>query len=82
MEAKYRGNEAFTHETFGFLKKAMSAGEKQKIFQPRGPSEYGDGKWKYRAKWNGTISRFSGHEEITYMGEVVFTHDFFGGCYV
>lgn len=82
MEKKYHADADFTHQTFSFLKKAMSAGEKRKEFQPRGPLEHIDGDWKYRAKWNGDITRFSGHEDILYRGEVVFTHDFFGGLYL
>ena len=82
MEKKFHGNVDFTHQTFNFLKKAMSAGEKQKEFQPRGPSEYENDDWMYRVKWNGDISKFLGHEDILYKGEVVFTHDFFGGFYI
>ncbi|KKW39798.1 hypothetical protein A3I46_00195 [Candidatus Kaiserbacteria bacterium RIFCSPLOWO2_02_FULL_54_13] len=82
MEKEYHGNEEFTHQTFSFLKKAMSAGEKQKEFQPRGPSKYEDGDWRYQVTWNGDIAKFLGHEDILYRDKVVFTHDFFGGFYI
>ncbi|MFA6519864.1 MAG: DUF5680 domain-containing protein [Candidatus Paceibacterota bacterium] len=82
MEKKYHDDADFTHQTFNFLKKAMSAGDKQKTFQPRGPSKYEDGDWRYQATWNGDIARFLGHEDILYKGEIVFTHDFFGGLYI
>ncbi|MEK7459540.1 MAG: DUF5680 domain-containing protein [Patescibacteria group bacterium] len=81
MEKKYQNDKKFTHETFDFLKKAMSAGEKKEMFQPRGPTEYIEGDWKYEARWTGNIERFLGHEDILYKSEVVFTHDFFGGFY-
>lgn len=40
------------------FKKAMSAGEKKEMFQPRGPTEYIEGDWKYEARWTGNIERF------------------------
>ena len=79
MEEKYRTDGEFTHHAFQFLKKALSAGEKQKAFQPRGPKALQDGEWKYVCNWNGDIKKFSGREEILYKNEIVFTHDFIGG---
>ncbi|HSH31845.1 MAG TPA: DUF5680 domain-containing protein [Candidatus Saccharimonadales bacterium] len=69
----------FAHDTFEFLKKAMRTGEKSKEFQPRGPKHLTDGEWKYKNDCSGDISNFKGHEEITYQGEFVFEHDYFGG---
>lgn len=79
IEGRTRTDTQFEHQTFGFLKKALSAGEKQKAFQPRGPKNFKDGEWNYVCDWNGDISKFSGHEEISHGGERVFTHDFIGG---
>jgi hypothetical protein len=79
MTAKFQNDTKFAHETFDFLKKALSAGEKQEKFQPRGPDRFTDGDWEYICKWKGDITRFEGREKILFRGEVVFTHDFLGG---
>ena len=79
MTQKFQNDTKFTHETFDFLKKALSAGEKQESFQPRGPKSFSDGDWEYTCEWNGDITKFEGHEKILFKKEVVFTHDFLGG---
>jgi hypothetical protein len=79
MEPKYINDEKFARETFNFLKKALSYGEKQNVFQPRGPKEFKDGDWVYVCDWRGDINNFKGKEAIMWKGEVVFTHHFFGG---
>ena len=79
MTKKFQKDAKFAHKTFDFLKKALSVGEKQKNFQPRGPKEFADGDWKYSCKWKGDITRFKGHEKIQFKGMGVFTHDFLGG---
>jgi hypothetical protein len=67
------------HLTF---EKALSAGEKKKFFQPRGPTEFKEGDWEYSCKWKGNIKKFSGSETIAYRKEIVFTHDFAGGLFL
>ena len=79
MTKKFRNNIRFAHETFDFLKKALSAGEKQEKFQPRGPKKFADDDWVYSCKWKGNIKKFEGHEKILFKGEIVFIHDFLGG---
>jgi hypothetical protein len=79
MGEKCRTDGEFEHKTFDFLKKALSAGEKQKTFQPRGPRSFKNDDWSYVCNWKGDIAKFSGHEEIFYKNEVVFTHNFIGG---
>ncbi len=79
MTEKFLNDVSFAHETFSFLKKALSAGEKQEEFQPRGPMKFADGEWEYSCKWNGNLKRFEGHEQVMFKGEVVFNHDFLGG---
>ena len=79
MTEKFQTNTKFAHETFDFLKKALSAGEKQNQFQPRGPQSFTDSDWKYACEWTGDITRFTGHEKILFKEEIVFTHDFLGG---
>ena len=79
MEKNFRHNARFAHQTFTFLKKALSAGEKQKKFQPRGPKKFVDGDWKYICQWQGDIIKFEGKEKILFKKKIVFTHDFLGG---
>jgi hypothetical protein len=78
MEPKFRKDEEFAHQTFSFLKRALSSGEKVKSFQPRGKSGFKEGDWEYNCEWSGDITSFKGYEKITHKKEVVFTHHFFG----
>ncbi|MBU0540474.1 hypothetical protein KKF59_01700 [Patescibacteria group bacterium] len=79
MTEKFQNDIKLAHETFDFLKKALSAGEKQEAFQPRGPKNFSDDEWEYSCEWSGDITKFEGHEKILFKKEVVFTHDFLGG---
>jgi hypothetical protein len=79
MRGRYTDDPDFAHETFEFLKKAMRTSKKDGGFQPRGPKNLKDGDWEYKNDFSGDISTFKGHEEITYKGEQVFVHDYFGG---
>lgn len=69
----------FAHQTFAFLKKALSTGEKENEFQPRGQEYFREGDWKYFCVWEGDIRKFKGYEKIKFKNKVVFTHDFAGG---
>jgi len=82
MEKEFHKDIQFVHQTFDFLKKAMSSGDKKNSFQPRGPQNFKDADWEYYCKVNGDITRFSGSEKITYKKKLVFTHDFLGGLYI
>ena len=82
MGLEHHSNTKFVHETFDFLKKAMSAGNKVNSFQPRGPKVFQNGDWKYICNVTGDIKKFKGSEKIFYKGTIVFTHDFLGGLYV
>lgn len=79
MTQKFQNDARFAHETFDFLKKALSAGEKQTDFQPRGPQKFTDDDWEYFSEWQGDITKFKGQEKIMFEKEIVFTHDFEGG---
>lgn len=72
----------FANETFTFLKKVLSAGEKESEFQPRGPQDFEYSEWKYRCEIEGDIKKFKGHEFISRAGTVVFTHEFGGGLVI
>lgn len=69
---------AFANKTFGFLKQAFRA-DKGNKFRVRGPAVLQDGDWQYKNDFSGDITNFSGHEEISFQGKLVFTHDYFGG---
>lgn len=72
------GKEEMASETFGFLKKALSATENG--FQSfRGPHELEDGDWKYTYTQEGDIEEFNGFEKIHFKGELVFYHRIVGG---
>jgi hypothetical protein len=79
MTDESQGDNEFAIKTFGFLKKAMSAGEKSSQFQPRGPKSFDEGEWSYSCEFKGDIKKFQGSEKIHFRGEVVFTHNFIGG---
>lgn len=72
------GKEDMSHETFEFLKKALSQDE-EGFDSLRGPHEFADGDWKYTYTQDGDITDFYGYEEITYKGEKVFWHRAVGG---
>lgn len=74
--------EPFALETFSFLKKALSSGDKTHQFQPRGPEEFNDNAWQYECDVQGDISVFDGLETITFQDVVVFTHRFHGGLVI
>jgi hypothetical protein len=82
MAPEYQYDEAFAEQTFAFLKKALSAGEKSESFQPRGPKKFVDGDWEYLCEWEGEITLFNGSEKIMFNGKVIFTHTFFGGLII
>lgn len=82
MEKNFHNNAKFAHQTFTFLKTALSAGEKQRKFQPRGPKKFVDGDWEYICQWQGNIAKFKGKEKILFKKKIVFTHDFLGGLII
>ena len=79
MKEEFWDDKDFAHQTFQFLKKALSEGEKIEEFQPRGPKLFSDGDWKYECEWIGNITQFEGSENISLKDKIVFTHHFFGG---
>jgi len=79
MEKEFQNKFIFAHQTFNFLKKALSAGEKKQEFQPRGPKEFKDKEWQYACTWEGDITKFKGNEKISHKEKLVFTHNFIGG---
>lgn len=78
MSAGFENNE-FADQTFDFLKRVLSTGDKKQIFQPRGPNVFMDNDWRYESIWEGDIKDYKGNEIISFIGKVVFTHDFRGG---
>ena len=82
METDYVQDKTFVEKTFAFLKQALTSGEKEKAFQPRGPKEFVLGDWEYRSGFTGNIAKFCGNEEILFKNKRVFSHHFFGGAVV
>ena len=82
MEPEFHRDTHFAHQTFSFLKKALSLGEKRRVFQPRGPREFTDGDWAYQCNLDGNLQRFKGEEKILFRGKVVFAHAFNGGLFL
>lgn len=75
------GKKDISHDTFEFLKKAMSVDESG-FDSLRGPREFTDGDWKYTYAQNGDVFELWGYEEISYKGEVVFFHRTIGGIVI
>lgn len=71
---KYEKKEA---EIFSFLKEALAQCSTDEPL--RGPAEFIRGDWRYMNSWNHNLAEFSGHEEVTYRGEVVHITDYMGG---
>lgn len=79
---QYRGgvpeNASVAHEeVFSFLKKALAQCSADEPL--RGPAEFAEDGWYYTNTWSHDLSEFTGHEEITYKGEIVHITDYFGG---
>lgn len=72
------GNEASAHETFAFLKQALSAHE-DGFDSLRGPHHFARDDWDYRYSQEGDIAEFKGHEEIHHGSKLVFFHEVIGG---
>lgn len=79
---QYRGGvpegAVVTHEeVFSFLKRALAQCSADEPL--RGPAEFTEGEWRYTNKWSHDLTEFTGHEEITYTGEIVHITDYMGG---
>ena len=81
IEEKLHNNKSLDTKLYSFLKKAMSAGDKENTFQPRGPIRFTDKDFKYECEWEGDIQKFKGNEKIFFKEEIVFTHNFIGGTF-
>lgn len=65
-------------ELYDFLRKALMA-ENQSLMPVRGLDGFSNGDWVYHFTVNGNLKRFSGQEEITFKGEVVYRCWIHGG---
>ncbi|MEN8253491.1 MAG: DUF5680 domain-containing protein [Patescibacteria group bacterium] len=45
----------------------------------RGPKEYREGEYTYTNTWDGEVDRYSGSEQITQNGKVIYKADYVGG---
>ena len=58
-------------EVYDFLRRALMQ-ECEGIMQLRGPAEFQEGDWIYRFSSTGDLSNFSGQEEISLKGKIVY----------
>lgn len=65
-------------ELYGFLRQALMA-ENKSLMPVRGLDGFSNGEWSYRFSAKGNLKRFSGQEEITLKGEVVYRCWIHGG---
>ncbi len=72
------GKEGMAHDTFEFLKRALSQDE-EGFESLRGPHEYSEEEWNYTYTQDGDITDFYGYEEISHQGEKIFWHRAIGG---
>lgn len=75
------GNEDLALSCFTLLKKAFNSKSTDSL-SFRGPDSFKDGNWEYSYKQEGSVSQFSGNEEIKHLGKTVFTHKIIGGFVV
>lgn len=45
----------------------------------RGPQKYSENEYTYTNNWSGEVDRFSGSEQITQNGKVIYKADYMGG---
>lgn len=64
-------------EVYAFLKEALRLVEPSRPF--RGPASYELGEWRYAGTSVGDVDRFSGSEEISLSGRLVYSLDYLGG---
>lgn len=69
--------QAKNKEVYTFLKKALMKVEKNKPF--RGPTKFKEGKFKYKNKVMGDVSKFSGVETITNNKKEIYKGYYHGG---
>lgn len=70
--------EVLTEEVYDFLRQALrQAGDD--VIPVRGPRELTEGNWQYRVSFEGDLSSFSGQEEISSSGVVVYRGHIHGG---
>ncbi len=63
---------------YRFLRQALLQ-DCEPLIPARGPADFTEGEWCYRARIKGELGRFTGSEEILYAGKQVYFGDFHGG---
>jgi hypothetical protein len=66
-----------TNPVYEALRNALKQMPKDYPF--RGPREYKEGEFTYTNSWDGEVDRFSGEEQITKKGELVYKANYMGG---
>ncbi len=80
MLPDFHGDKELAHETFQFLKMALSYAPQDRPF--RGPDIFKDGKFDYYNDARGTLADFYGTERIFRSVQAVFRQRYIGGLFV
>ena len=64
------------NEAYSFLRKALRA-ERGESF--RGPKEFNEGKFRYTNDWQGDLESYSGKENISMDGDLIYIAMYMGG---
>ncbi len=65
-------------DIYSFLRESLMS-EYSDIIPVRGPKKHKNGDWEYSNVPNGLLERFTGKEEISFKGTVVYRADYHGG---
>lgn len=68
---------AETNPIYAILRNALK--QMPADYPYRGPKEYSENEYAYTNNWNGEVDRFSGSEQITQNGKVIYKADYMGG---
>ncbi|MCL5409858.1 MAG: DUF5680 domain-containing protein [Patescibacteria group bacterium] len=66
-----------TDPVYGVLRNALMQMPEDAPF--RGPKEFKDGEFVYSNSWDGDVERYSGKEQITQSGKLIYKADYRGG---
>lgn len=66
-----------SNPVYGVLRNALMQMPEDYPF--RGPNEYKEGEFTYINSWKGKVERFSGEEQITQSGKLIYKANYLGG---
>jgi hypothetical protein len=65
------------NSVYGVLQNALKEMPEDAPF--RGPKEYTEGEYTYTNTWSGDVERYSGKEQITQGGKLIYEASYMGG---